>query len=106
MRALDSFYASLGAKIRSRRYELGLTQQELSQLIGLSRTSITNIERGRQRLMADQLLAVANALDTQVENLASPVAQITPGKGSARINSSEMPTVARFVNRVLADSAP
>src|SRR5262245_10169498 len=43
-----AFYQQLGANIRARRKRLNLSQDALAQLIGLTRTSLTNIENGRQ----------------------------------------------------------
>jgi transcriptional regulator with XRE-family HTH domain len=103
MRQVDSFYEALGARIRVLR-DGKYTQQELAELVGLSRTSITNVERGTQRLMADQLVAVARALGTSVEDLFAGVTSEKIGE-RASVNKSEMPTVARFVEKAFADSA-
>ena len=45
---LSAFYKQLGANIRKSRQRLKLSQDELARSIGLSRTSLTNIENGRQ----------------------------------------------------------
>src|SRR5258706_10596858 len=42
------FYKQLGANIRKNRQGLKLSQDELARSIGLTRTSLTNIEKGRQ----------------------------------------------------------
>jgi transcriptional regulator with XRE-family HTH domain len=42
------FYQQLGANIRGRRKALKLSQDALAKLVGLTRTSLTNIENGRQ----------------------------------------------------------
>jgi transcriptional regulator with XRE-family HTH domain len=57
-------YAKLGKNIRARRERVGLTQDKLAGLVGLSRTSITNVERGRQQMLVHQLLDFAKALKT------------------------------------------
>lgn len=44
------FYLLLGANIRSVRLDRGLTQGDLAAAIGLDRSSIANIERGRQKV--------------------------------------------------------
>jgi transcriptional regulator with XRE-family HTH domain len=62
----DSLYSVIGSKIRMEREELGFTQQELSNEIGLLRTSIANIEAGRQRLPIHVLYAIADALGVSV----------------------------------------
>ncbi|MBL6612429.1 MAG: helix-turn-helix transcriptional regulator [Alphaproteobacteria bacterium] len=57
-------YVKLGKNIRARRERVGLTQDKLANLVGLSRTSITNVERGRQQMLVHQLLDFAAALKT------------------------------------------
>jgi transcriptional regulator with XRE-family HTH domain len=103
MRQINDFYAALGARVRLLREDRKYTQQELADLVNLKRTSITNVERGTQRLMADQLLAVARALDTTVEDLFDGV---SPEEKTERasVDKTEMPRVARFVEKVLADT--
>lgn len=58
----DSIYAAIGLAIRSRRDLIGMTQASLAEKTGLSRTSVTNIERGGQALLVHQLLEIARAL--------------------------------------------
>jgi transcriptional regulator with XRE-family HTH domain len=43
-----AFYQQLGANIRKYRKRRELSQDALAKLIGLTRTSLTNIENGRQ----------------------------------------------------------
>src|SRR5262245_46941217 len=103
MRDIDEFYAALGAAVRKRREELGLTQAELSERVGLSRTSITNIERGRQRLLADQLQSVAFSLDLRTDQLLPQRNRKRARVRSGAMHLRSMPTVARFVENELAD---
>lgn len=56
------FYEVLGARIKARREEVHLRQAELAESVGLSRTSITNVEGGRQRLFLDQFVEICRAL--------------------------------------------
>ena len=103
MRQINDFYAALGARIRLLREDRHYTQQELADIVGLKRTSITNVERGTQRLMADQLLAVARALHTNVDELFCGISA-DQAVEKAPVDKEEMPRVARFVDKVLADS--
>ena len=64
-----ALFEFVGKQIRRRRRHQGKTQEGLAQLIALSRTSVTNIERGRQRLPLHQLLHVADALDCELCDL-------------------------------------
>ena len=43
-----TFYPQLGENIRKYRKDRHLSQERLANLVGLTRTSLTNIEKGRQ----------------------------------------------------------
>jgi len=61
----DSLYRLFGSRVRALREERNVTQEELAKRVDLSRTSITNIEKGRQRVLLHQMVEIANALDTE-----------------------------------------
>lgn len=46
-----------------------MTQDELAKLVRLSRTSITNVEKGRQKLLLHTLADIAAALDVDIASL-------------------------------------
>ena len=48
----DAFYLDLGQKVRAVREERKLTQEALASLLGITRTSVTNIEKGRQKMLS------------------------------------------------------
>lgn len=52
----------LGLNIRALRKMRGMTQAELAARAGVERTSITNIEAGRQMLTVATINAIAGAL--------------------------------------------
>ena len=60
-------YAVIGQRIRARRDWLGMTQERLAEAVGLTRTSITNIEAGRQECSVLVLYRIAQALRGTVE---------------------------------------
>ena len=64
-----SVYADLGDRIRKMREGRGLTQEALASLISLSRTSITNIEKGRQSVPLHKIIEIAEALRVDASNL-------------------------------------
>jgi transcriptional regulator with XRE-family HTH domain len=66
---IDPIYALIGAVIRDRRNEKGLTQEQLGEKVGLSRTSITNIEAGKQQMLLHSLRDIAQALGTSLDNI-------------------------------------
>ncbi|MFK5878510.1 MAG: helix-turn-helix transcriptional regulator [Flavobacteriaceae bacterium] len=56
------FYNSLGNAIHKARKELNLNQETFANKVGLSRTSIVNIEKGRQSPTIFLLCRMANVL--------------------------------------------
>lgn len=59
----DQIYQAIGKRVRARRERIPLTQGDLASRIGLTRTSISNIEQGRQKIQIHTLYALAAALD-------------------------------------------
>jgi transcriptional regulator with XRE-family HTH domain len=62
-------YRQLGERLAERRTQLKLRQDDVANQIGLTRTSITNIERGRQKILVHHLYALAQALATTPSRL-------------------------------------
>lgn len=62
-------YRSFGEAIRQEREKSGLTQGRLGELVGLSRTSITNIEQGRQHVPLHHLFLMAKALQVNPRDI-------------------------------------
>lgn len=58
----SGFDRALGERIREAREMVGLKQDQLARAVGLSRTSITNIERGRQGVQVYLLVRIADVL--------------------------------------------
>ena len=58
----SSFYKALGDNIRIARENAGLRQGAFGELIGLSRTSVVNIEKGRQHAPVHLVGAIAKVL--------------------------------------------
>lgn len=56
----------MGEEIRRVRQSRGMTQQELADKAGMARTSITNIEAGRQKISLVLLERLAHALNCEV----------------------------------------
>ena len=64
MKECEPVYRMLGAAIQRTRDALGWTQDDLAQRVGLTRTSITNIEAGRQRVLLHDVEKIAVAFQT------------------------------------------
>ncbi len=56
-------YEALGRLVRSHRERAQLTQDELARRVGMTRTSITNIESGRQKVQIHTLYQIARSLE-------------------------------------------
>ena len=62
-------YKRFGRKIGELRSAARISQFELAGKIGLSRTSVTNIERGRQRVQLHTLYSIATAIGKEPADL-------------------------------------
>lgn len=65
----STIYEAVGGNIRRERLVRELNQTELARRVGLSRTSITNLELGRQSILVHQLVSIANALGVDPASL-------------------------------------
>lgn len=74
-------YRDLGARIRKRREELKISQEELADLVGLSTQHISNVENAKTRIGLEKLVSIANVLECSVDELLC---------GSLRVGSREI----------------
>jgi len=57
----------VGARLRERRILLGLTQQELAELIGVTYQQAHKYEKGTNRIAAGRLSVIARALGVEID---------------------------------------
>jgi transcriptional regulator with XRE-family HTH domain len=92
---MDRFYEQFGQRVRTARLGLGLNQEDLGRKVGLERSSISNVEKGRQRVQLHMLVEFAAALDV-------PPTQLLPDLASASDPLRQVPAETRpFVQGVL-----
>jgi len=92
---VDDFYEQFGRRVRGARLEQGLNQQALAHRVGLERSSISNVEKGRQRVQLHMLLEFAAALNV-------PPSQLLPQDTAASDPLRRVPEDTRpFVRDVL-----
>lgn len=60
---------AVGRRIKAAREEKNLTQEELAEIIDLSATHVSVIERGVKVTRLDTFVAIANALDVSADAL-------------------------------------
>jgi len=68
---IDELYKQFGQRLKRFRSAAKLTQAQVAAHVGLTRTSITNIEHGRQHLMLHQLVLLAEAVRVSPAQLLS-----------------------------------
>lgn len=66
---INSLYQKIGGRIRLLRKKQGFNQEQLGTLVGLSRTSIVNIESGKQHPTVHFLFDIARKFGVGVEEL-------------------------------------
>lgn len=67
--AANKYYLVIGERVAIRRKALKMKQEDLAKAIGLTRTSIVNLEAGRQRIPIHTFYSIAEALKTNVHDL-------------------------------------
>jgi transcriptional regulator with XRE-family HTH domain len=65
----------IGSRVRSRRTSRGMTQQELSELLGIDCDSVAAHEAGAERINARLLFQIAKLVNVQPDYLFSRVHQ-------------------------------
>jgi transcriptional regulator with XRE-family HTH domain len=61
---VEACHAAVGIRVRHIRETLDITQADLAGRCGMERTSINNIEAGRQRLLLQTVEKLARGLGT------------------------------------------
>lgn len=69
MRPIEPVYGMIALKIRHVRETLGIDQATLAKRVGYTRTSIVNIEAGRQRLPLHVVEDIARGLGISTKHL-------------------------------------
>jgi transcriptional regulator with XRE-family HTH domain len=63
------FVKEFGKRVQERRKQRGYSQEKFADLVGLDRTYISGIERGKRNPSLFALKTLADALDTTLERL-------------------------------------
>lgn len=106
----------VGARIKKRREQLGLTQDELAQTIGYkSRSSINKIEKGENELPQSKIVVFAKALKTTPAYLMgwaddAEIKKLTPAENDmselyadlAKLSEANIDLVRNLVKGLLA----
>ena len=60
---------SFGMKVRMRRYEMDMTQEELAEKSDLHPTYVGSVERGERNIALENIVALAKALECSPRDL-------------------------------------
>ena len=66
---MTEFYVQFGLRVKNARISARISQAELATSLGVARSSVANIESGRQRLPLHQLPLLARTLGLSIEGL-------------------------------------
>jgi DNA-binding XRE family transcriptional regulator len=88
-------YAEFGRTVRQARVRLGISQNSLAERVGLSRTSITNIEKGKQRLMLHTAVEMASVLSVPISELVPLAMERAPGEVERALSRTVEDEVAK-----------
>ena len=95
-RAASSVDRHIGARIRARRLDIGLSQERLGDEIGVTFQQIQKYEKGVNRVAASTLIDIAAALDVRIEALLP-----APGKGGVSETGLDDPEIAQLLHGIL-----
>ena len=76
-RAATSIDRKLGQRVRSRRLEIGMSQERLAELLGVTFQQVQKYEKGVNRIASSRLFDIASALQ-------QPVSRFFEGLSHAR----------------------
>jgi transcriptional regulator with XRE-family HTH domain len=96
---IEKIYIHIGKQIKAARNAKNIKQEDLAKMVGLSRTSIVNIEKGRQRLLIHTLVDIGNALSVDIGALLAPAAEETFSKALNQLPENQKKAVQILLNK-------
>ena len=79
---IDQFYSIVGRKIKFARGEAGISQTVLAQRIGFNRSSIANLEAGRQRIGLHLFFLISEAIGVSPAALLPDISLLEEGSST------------------------
>ncbi len=100
-------YNLIGTNIKQQRRKADMTQEQLADVVGVLRTSITNIEAGRQKPPLHLLYELCIALGVEVETIlptnAAVSQSITRSVSIDGVIKEVPPKAAEFLKQLLEE---
>lgn len=93
MPSLDEkrLYAVIGANIKAARIHAGLSQDDLASKLGLLRTSVTNIEAGRQKASISAIYIICSNLDVKMIDILPALNDVIQNDAYEYLDASNLP---------------
>ena len=99
----QKLYTYVGEALRNARVAASLTQSQVAEATGLLRTSVTNIEAGRQKAPVHVLFRLCDVLQIEVANLLPSLADVSEEEPERQLATQHLqqihPRTAAFVDR-------
>lgn len=89
----------VGLRIRERRQQRGVTQQELARALGISYQQVQKYENGTNRVSAGRLYILAQALDLEIADFFDGFDSAGSGENLA-VTSEDVVVAAKELNAV------
>lgn len=93
-RATNAVDKRLGQRVRTRRLEIGMSQEKLAEILGVTFQQVQKYEKGVNRIAASRLFAISQALDLSAARFFEGLSP-TQGEGVAEASGD-------YVHDVLA----
>lgn len=74
-RSANAVDRRLGQRVRTRRLEIGLSQEKLAELLGITFQQVQKYEKGVNRMAASRLFAIAAALEMPIARFFDGISQ-------------------------------
>lgn len=91
IRPMTRKHLNIGGKIQARRKAMGLSQEALAQLTGVSRQSVTKWETGQSAPDLDRLVELADVLGVSLDFLLREPPQASSSSSSSALSSPPFP---------------
>ena len=92
----------LGERIRTKRKELGLSQQQLAKISGIAQSSISRYEKGDVDITLAYILKFAEVLKCPPSYLVAEELMLNTPKKATEITDNELEAVRKHAQEILA----
>lgn len=98
---VDLFYREFGRRVRVARTKANLSQEALGGAVGLTRTSVTNIEKGRQHVPLHTAFVLAEAMKATPDDLLPDLSALEQQRSLAQWLEGVRPDQQEWVRRIV-----